>query len=177
GRPVVMLHVTDISHQNGAATVTRRRLESIGFNVDDKAIDWSTNLTIRARKEPPGQGGWNILHSWIDAVEGDEPRRQSSPVYVRLRRRSADRATRDRLGARDRSGEAQAGRRRDPEGCLRRGGVRPMGRVVDADGLSKERPRHPQIQCAAVLERADRVERAMSVELRSGPDREPPSKK
>jgi peptide/nickel transport system substrate-binding protein len=73
GRPVVVLHVTDVSHQNGAATVTRRRLESIGFNVDDKAIDWSTNLVIRARKEPPSQGGWNILHSWIDAVEAMTP--------------------------------------------------------------------------------------------------------
>jgi peptide/nickel transport system substrate-binding protein len=73
GRPIVILHVTDIAHQNGAAVVTRRRLESIGFNVDDKTMDWSTNLTMRARKEPPSKGGWNILHSWIDAVDAMNP--------------------------------------------------------------------------------------------------------
>ena len=73
GRPIVVLHVTDISHQNGAAVVTCRRLESIGFNVDDKTMDWVTNLTMRARKEPPSQGGWNITHSWLDAVEVMNP--------------------------------------------------------------------------------------------------------
>jgi len=73
GRPIVILHVTDISHQNGAAVVTRRRLESIGFNVDDQAMDWSTNLMMRASKEPPSRGGWNIMHSWIDAVDVMDP--------------------------------------------------------------------------------------------------------
>jgi hypothetical protein len=38
---------------NGAAIVTRRRLESIGFNVILKAMDWSTSRTVRARKETP----------------------------------------------------------------------------------------------------------------------------
>jgi peptide/nickel transport system substrate-binding protein len=27
-------------------------------------MDWSTNLVVRARKEPPDKGGWNLLHTW-----------------------------------------------------------------------------------------------------------------
>jgi peptide/nickel transport system substrate-binding protein len=57
GRPVVVLHVTDIPFMNAAAIVTRQRLESIGFKVILKGMDWSTNLIVRARKEPPDKGG------------------------------------------------------------------------------------------------------------------------
>ena len=56
GRPVVVIHVTDYPHLSHAAPVTRQRLEAIGFNVDLKAMDWSTHLAVRARKDPPGQG-------------------------------------------------------------------------------------------------------------------------
>ena len=27
-------------------------------------MDWSTSLVVRARKEPPERGGWNLLHTW-----------------------------------------------------------------------------------------------------------------
>jgi peptide/nickel transport system substrate-binding protein len=73
GRPVVVVHVTDIALLNGAALVTRERLQSIGFNVDLKAMDWSTNLAVRARKEPPDQGGWNVLHTWWMAADVISP--------------------------------------------------------------------------------------------------------
>jgi peptide/nickel transport system substrate-binding protein len=33
GRPIVVLHVTDIPALNAAAIVTRQRLESIGFKI------------------------------------------------------------------------------------------------------------------------------------------------
>jgi peptide/nickel transport system substrate-binding protein len=69
GQPIVVLHVTDRPIMNGAAIVTRQRLESIGFKVILKAMDWSTNLVARARKEPPGKGGWNLLHTWWQAAD------------------------------------------------------------------------------------------------------------
>ena len=69
GRPVVVIHVTDRTHLNAAAIVTRNRLASIGFNVILKGMDWSTNLTVRARKEPPERGGWNLLHTWWMAAD------------------------------------------------------------------------------------------------------------
>src|SRR5882724_183142 len=64
GRPVVVIHVTDLVFLSYAAIVTRRRLESIGFNVQLREMDWSTTLAVRARKEPPEKGGWNVLHTW-----------------------------------------------------------------------------------------------------------------
>jgi peptide/nickel transport system substrate-binding protein len=73
GRPVVVIHVTDIALLNGAALVTRELLQSIGFNVDLKAMDWSTNLATRARKDPPDKGGWNVLHTWWMAADVMHP--------------------------------------------------------------------------------------------------------
>jgi len=68
GRPIVLLQVTDIPFLTAAAVVTRQRLESIGFNVILKGMDWSTMSVARARKEPPDKGGWNLLHTWWHAA-------------------------------------------------------------------------------------------------------------
>jgi hypothetical protein len=73
GRPIVVIHVTDRVHMNAAALVTRQRLDSIGFNVILKPMDWSTNLAVRARKEPPDKGGWNVLHTWFMGADVISP--------------------------------------------------------------------------------------------------------
>jgi peptide/nickel transport system substrate-binding protein len=73
GQPIVVLHVTDRPIMNAAAIVTRQRLESIGFKVILKAMDWSTSLIARARKEPPSKGGWNLVHTWWQAADVINP--------------------------------------------------------------------------------------------------------
>lgn len=73
GQPIVVLHISDIPFLNAAAIVTRQRLESIGFKVILKAMDWSTNLIARARKDPPDKGGWNLLHTWFQAADALNP--------------------------------------------------------------------------------------------------------
>jgi peptide/nickel transport system substrate-binding protein len=73
GTPIVVLQVTDKSFLNAAAIVTRQRLESIGFKVILKAMDWSTSLIARASKEPPDKGGWNLLHTWWLAADVSNP--------------------------------------------------------------------------------------------------------
>jgi peptide/nickel transport system substrate-binding protein len=73
GRPVVVLQPTDLPFIKTAALVTRRRLEAIGFKVELRPMDWSTNLAVRARKDPPSQGGWNLLHTWWNAVDVINP--------------------------------------------------------------------------------------------------------
>jgi peptide/nickel transport system substrate-binding protein len=73
GRPVVVIHVTDQAYLQGAGPVTQRRLESIGFNVDLKMMDWASALTARVSKDPPGKGGWNILHTWWTAADVINP--------------------------------------------------------------------------------------------------------
>jgi peptide/nickel transport system substrate-binding protein len=73
GQPIVVLQITDRPIMNAAAVVTRQRLESIGFKVILKAMDWSTYLVVRARKEPPEKGGWNLLHTWWEASDVINP--------------------------------------------------------------------------------------------------------
>jgi peptide/nickel transport system substrate-binding protein len=73
GRPIVVLQPTDRPNMNAAAVVTRQRLESIGFRVILKAMDWSTYLVARASKEPPDKGGWNLLHTWWQAADVINP--------------------------------------------------------------------------------------------------------
>jgi peptide/nickel transport system substrate-binding protein len=73
GQPIVVLHVTDRPIFNAAAIVTRQRLESIGFKVILKGMEWSTSLVVRARKEPPDKGGWNLLHTWFLAADVINP--------------------------------------------------------------------------------------------------------
>jgi peptide/nickel transport system substrate-binding protein len=73
GHPVVVLHVTDRPNLNAAAIVTRQRLEAIGFKPILKPMDWSTSLVVRARKDPPDKGGWNLLHTWFYAVDVMNP--------------------------------------------------------------------------------------------------------
>jgi peptide/nickel transport system substrate-binding protein len=73
GQPIVVLQITDRPVFNAAAIVTRQRLESIGFKVILKAMDWSTNLVVRARKEPPDKGGWNLLHTYFQGTDVINP--------------------------------------------------------------------------------------------------------
>ena len=73
GRPIVVLQITDRPDMNAAAVVSRQRLESIGFKVILKIMDWSTYLVARARKEPPEKGGWNLLHTWWQAADVISP--------------------------------------------------------------------------------------------------------
>ena len=73
GTPVVVLQITDRSFLNAAAVVTRQPLEQAGFKVILKAMDWSTNVVVRARKEPPDKGGWNLLFTWWHAADVIDP--------------------------------------------------------------------------------------------------------
>jgi peptide/nickel transport system substrate-binding protein len=73
GRPVVVIRVTDFPFLDRVALVTRQRLESIGFNVELRDMDWSTSVEVRSRKEPPAKGGWNILHTFFSATDVVNP--------------------------------------------------------------------------------------------------------
>ena len=69
GRPILIMDATDVPVVHAASLVTGQLLRQIGANVDMQAMDWSTLVARRAKKEPPGQGGWNILHTWW--ISGD----------------------------------------------------------------------------------------------------------
>ena len=72
GRPVIVLDPTDIALTHGAALVTRELLTQIGFNVDLQAMDWSSVVARRAKKDPP-PAGWNLLFTWWIASDVINP--------------------------------------------------------------------------------------------------------
>ncbi len=64
GRPVVLMDPTDYPSIHGATLVIRELLSQAGVNVDLQAVDWSTLISRRAKKDPVAQGGWNLFVTW-----------------------------------------------------------------------------------------------------------------
>lgn len=64
GTEVVIIQPTDIAVLNAFTLVTADKLRSAGFNVKLEAMDWATLTSRRASRDPVGQGGWNIFHTW-----------------------------------------------------------------------------------------------------------------
>jgi peptide/nickel transport system substrate-binding protein len=64
GEPVVCLVAQDQPNTKAMGDVTVDLLKKIGLNVDFVATDWGTVGARRAQKTPPGQGGWNMFHTW-----------------------------------------------------------------------------------------------------------------
>ena len=63
GRPIVLLHITDIAVLSSLAPVAKAQLERIGFKVDMVSSDWQTHLARVLRRDPPEQRGWNVTLS------------------------------------------------------------------------------------------------------------------
>lgn len=61
GEPVVVLQPTDRPQYAAATTVLIDELRKAGVNVDIQSLDWATITSRRARKDPPGKGGWNLF--------------------------------------------------------------------------------------------------------------------
>ena len=64
GEKIVLVVGTDQPIVKAEGDVTADLLGRIGMNVDYKAVDWGTVGTLRAKKDPPDKGGWNIFHTW-----------------------------------------------------------------------------------------------------------------
>ncbi|MGE0723236.1 MAG: ABC transporter substrate-binding protein [Alphaproteobacteria bacterium] len=68
GTPVVLMHSTDLQVLANLAPVAADLLRRGGFKVDMQSMDWQTLVARRAKKDAPGQGGWNaFLTSWVAA--------------------------------------------------------------------------------------------------------------
>ena len=64
GEPVTCLVAQDQPITKAQGDVTADLLKRLGMNVDFAAIDWGTVGARRAQKTPPGQGGWQMFHTW-----------------------------------------------------------------------------------------------------------------
>lgn len=60
GRPLVILHPTDIQFMNLATLVMADDLKSIGVNVDLQAMDFGAMGSRRVNRSAPDAGGWDI---------------------------------------------------------------------------------------------------------------------
>jgi peptide/nickel transport system substrate-binding protein len=73
-----MGEITSMAAQDNAAhkawgDVTADLLARIGVKVDYAAVDWGTVVARRAQKSPPGQGGWQIFHTYFYGVDCVDP--------------------------------------------------------------------------------------------------------
>lgn len=64
GEPVTCVVAQDQPITKAQGDVTADLLKQLGMNVDFVATDWGTVGSRRAQKTPPGQGGWNMFHTW-----------------------------------------------------------------------------------------------------------------
>ncbi len=64
GEPVICVVAQDQSITKAMGEVTADLLKRMGMNVDFVATDWGTTGTRRAKKDPPGSGGWSMFHTW-----------------------------------------------------------------------------------------------------------------
>lgn len=64
GQPVTCLVAQDQPALKAMGDVTADLLKKIGFTLDFVATDWGTVGSRRAQKTPPGQGGWQMFHTW-----------------------------------------------------------------------------------------------------------------
>lgn len=68
GRPVVILHPTDVKTTAAQPVVVADAMRKVGFNVDLQATDWQSVVIRRASQKPPAEGGWNIFcTNWVGA--------------------------------------------------------------------------------------------------------------
>ena len=73
GKPIVVLQTTDINTHINLAPVAKSLLERGGFKVDVQAMDWQTQVTRRAKKDPVDKGGWNISMTAASVVLLSDP--------------------------------------------------------------------------------------------------------
>ena len=70
--------VTSMAAQDNAAhkawgDVTADLLRRIGMKVDYAGLDWGSVVARRAQKSPPGQGGWQLFHTYFYGVDCVDP--------------------------------------------------------------------------------------------------------
>jgi peptide/nickel transport system substrate-binding protein len=73
GRPVVLMQSTDLAVLANLAPVAKSLMERGGLKVDLQAMDWSTLVNRRAKKDPPDKGGWNVFMTSSASVDIVDP--------------------------------------------------------------------------------------------------------
>jgi peptide/nickel transport system substrate-binding protein len=86
GTPIVLMHSTDLQVLTNLAPVAKALMEKAGFKVDMQSMDWQTLVARRAKRDPPGAGGWHaFLTSWVAADI-------SNPIFTGFMNSACDKA-------------------------------------------------------------------------------------
>jgi len=64
GRPIVLLHATNIHIHNQTMLVIGQNLRQVGFNVQMASTDFGGVVTRRSNQNPQDQGGWNVFFTF-----------------------------------------------------------------------------------------------------------------
>ncbi len=161
GQPVTCLVAQDQPITKAQGDVTADLLKRLGMNVDFAAIDWGTVGARRSVKTPPGQGGWQMFHTWHSGADCINPavaigiRGQRRQGLVRLAGRARGRDTGHRVV---RCQDPGRGEGRDP--AAQQGGARGRGLCADRllpdlSGLAQERFGRGQRAPAVLLGRCE----------------------
>jgi len=73
GKPVVLMHSTDLQILANLAPVAKQLMERAGMKVDMVSMDWTTLVSRRSRKDAPDKGGWNVFLTSSAAVDIVDP--------------------------------------------------------------------------------------------------------
>ncbi|MDJ0823288.1 MAG: ABC transporter substrate-binding protein [Paracoccaceae bacterium] len=73
GTEVVIMQPTDIPVLSAFSLVTAEKLRNAGFAVKLEAMDWATLTSRRALRDPVGEGGWNMFHTWWIGADVIDP--------------------------------------------------------------------------------------------------------
>ena len=73
GRPIVLLHATNIHVMNQTMLVVAQNLRQIGMNVQLASTDWGAVVTRRSNQSPPDQGGWNVFYTYSGGNSAASP--------------------------------------------------------------------------------------------------------
>jgi peptide/nickel transport system substrate-binding protein len=66
GKPVVIMHATDVTTLATQPVVATQALRNAGFTVDLQPMDWQTLVSRRASQKPLSEGGWNMFFTnWV----------------------------------------------------------------------------------------------------------------
>ena len=73
GRPIVLLHATNIHVMNQTMLVVAQNLRQIGLNVQLASTDWGAVVTRRSNQNAPDQGGWNVFYTYSGGNSAASP--------------------------------------------------------------------------------------------------------
>lgn len=73
GEKVVLMGASDLSVIKAMSDVGADLLTRCGMNVDYQLIDWGTLVQRRAKKDPPAQGGWNVIVTGFGGLDFASP--------------------------------------------------------------------------------------------------------